>query len=664
VAFVRCVDICVCGDSPSLRNLSRPTRNFREPPFPSQPFFFFFFFFSFFFFLPVFFNGFFQFVHSSALRLASDDDDDEDDDEDDDDDEDEDAVPRRRRAGEPALFKKPLPIQSLATPMALSDDLLHDDEDEFDEPPDFTPDSSPARRFRRVLPPVVMPLHQQQLWWHRLNSAGDVSAPTSSPMSVRSSSVNPISQPPPPPPHQPQHSVGSSARACPPTPSPVRVAGEFRRPRANVIVTLTDAAEPSSDLLAAEENAIADRQALEQLTAAGHGHGGASTRLFAATLSDKRPPPSPRYRPPRSPAPVRRRAMSQAQPVLSNPFSPARRRAQTENSSQHSCEQAATSAAATTTTTTVLSGGAAALALGAAPSEPLSRYHSDFTEQGVLGTGVSSVVYKASNNTDGWVYAIKVKQGAAHGIPRQALNEMFALAALGSHVNVIRYYNAWIEEQCLYLQCEFCSGGSVEQRVAAGGVFSEPELCVLFRQMAGALAHIHAHELVHLDVKPENMFIATGGPAPVVDAGASVYKLGDLGLISAVSDVNSFEDGDSRYLPTELLNADATTSSVDLTRADVFSLGASIYELARRRPLPARDAEWHEIRRGNMTRPAHISAPLFELIVATMDARVARRPSAADLLQHRLLLTPSQRQIEELTARVRQLEQQLHHHAE
>jgi len=613
-------------------------------------------------FLPVFLTAFFffcQFVHSSALRLASDDDEDDNDDEDDDEDDeddDDDAAPRRRRAGEPALFKKPLPIQSLATPMALSDDLLHDDEDEFDEPPDFTPDSSPARRFRRV----PLPLHQQQLWWHRLNSAGDVSAPTSSPMSVRSSSVNPISQQPPlqiPP----QHSVGSSARACPPTPSPVRVAGEFRRPRAGVIVTLTDAAEPSSDLLAAEENAIADRQALEQLTAAGHGHGGASTRLFAATLSDKRPPPSPRYRAPRSPALVRRRAVSQAQPVLSNPFSPARRRAQTDNSSQHSCEQAATSST-TAAAVAAVSGGAVALALGAAPTEPLSRYHSDFTEQGVLGTGVSSVVYKASNNTDGWVYAIKVKQGAAHGIPRQALNEMFALAALGSHVNVIRYYNAWIEEQCLYLQCEFCSGGSVEQRVAAGGVFSEPELCVLFRQMAGALAHIHAHELVHLDVKPENMFIATGGPAPVVDAGASLYKLGDLGLISAVSDVSSFEDGDSRYLPTELLNADATASAVDLTRADVFSLGASIYELARRRPLPARDAEWHEIRRGNTTRPAHISAPLFELIVATMDARVARRPSAADLLQHRLLLTPSQRQIEELTARVRQLEQQLHHH--
>jgi hypothetical protein len=502
-------------------------------------------------------------------------------------------------------------------------------------------------------------------------------------------------------------------KTCPPTPSPARVLmrvprseTDFRRARANVfggggggggggaesLASLDDDAPNSSD-----ETALADRLAAEQLLASGSS---ASMRLFADNNSGKRPPPSPRYRaPPRSPVPMRRRAMSQAaQPVLVNPFSPDRRRHTVEtqtltlqaaavaalvaaHESRHSSSSplqpspddfstaatttigaaavaaaaASTTPATTATTTTTL----APLSLSGDSASPSSRYATDFTDLGVLGRGVSSIVFKASNNTDGWTYAIKVKHGGAHGVSKQSLNEMFALAALGSHVNVIRYYNAWIEQPRLYLQCEFCSGGSVQQRVNAGAQFSEAELCILFRQMASALVHIHAHNLVHLDVKPDNMFIAAGGPPPVVEAGASVYKLGDLGLINAASDKESFEDGDSRYLPNELLNADSTTTAVDLPRADVFSLGASIYELARRQPLPSRESEWHEIRRLEIARPPHISQALFDVLLAALRPEVALRPTASELLQHRLLLSPSQREIEDLTARVRQLENQL-----
>ena len=75
---------------------------------------------------------------------------------------------------------------------------------------------------------------------------------------------------------------------------------------------------------------------------------------------------------------------------------------------------------------------------------------------------------------------------------------VYRLAALGSHPNVIRYYNAWLEDGRLFIQTEYCEGGSVAQRVASGGIFDETELCVLFRQMANALEHIHSHQLVHL----------------------------------------------------------------------------------------------------------------------------------------------------------------------
>jgi hypothetical protein len=576
-------------------------------------------------------------------------------------------------------------IASLATPMSLPDA----DESDDDDDDEFTLSTSPmtmqaAQHRAHFLPYLAQPQHQ--LHKSPLRQRGYHGSAGASPV----------------------------VKTCPPTPSPVRMLArvprsetEFRRPRANVfgvgVTTAGVAAAAAADSVVAsldddapnssDETAIADRLAAEQLLAAGSS---ASVRLFYSDgPAGKQPPPSPRYRaPPRSPVPMRRRAMSQAQPVLVNPFSPDRRRhtvetltltrqaqdvaalvaahdaRQSSSSSPTDPQQqqqhlassppdesatATTAAAAVTTATST----AALAPLSHSGDAPLSRYASDFTEIGVLGRGVSSVVFKASNNTDGWTYAIKVKHGGAHGVSKQSLNEMFALAALGSHVNVIRYYNAWIEQPRLYLQCEFCSGGSVQQRVNAGAVFSEAELCTLFRQMASALVHIHAHNLVHLDVKPDNMFIAAGGPAPVVEAGASMYKLGDLGLINAASDKESFEDGDSRYLPCELLNADSTASAVDLPRADVFSLGASIYELARRQPLPSRDLEWHEIRRLDIARPPHISQALFDVLLSVLQPEVALRPTASELLQHRLLLSQAQRDIEDLTARVRHLENQL-----
>jgi wee1-like protein kinase len=108
----------------------------------------------------------------------------------------------------------------------------------------------------------------------------------------------------------------------------------------------------------------------------------------------------------------------------------------------------------------------------------------DFTELNLLGSGVTSSVYKCRNNVDGWLYAVKIKAGGQHRVPPSSLTEMFALAALGHHPHVIRYYNAWIEDVSLFLQCEYCPGGSVAQRVDAGAVFSESELCILFRQVS------------------------------------------------------------------------------------------------------------------------------------------------------------------------------------
>ena len=64
------------------------------------------------------------------------------------------------------------------------------------------------------------------------------------------------------------------------------------------------------------------------------------------------------------------------------------------------------------------------------------------------------------------------------------MKEAYALAALGTHDNVVRYYGAWIEEDQLYIKTEYCGGGSLSTLFNNGAVFSEEHLCDLLRQVA------------------------------------------------------------------------------------------------------------------------------------------------------------------------------------
>jgi len=78
---------------------------------------------------------------------------------------------------------------------------------------------------------------------------------------------------------------------------------------------------------------------------------------------------------------------------------------------------------------------------------------------------------------------------------------------------------------------------------------------------------MHSKGFAHLDIKPENVYITPCG----------VYKIGDFGLMAKAEGNQTLIEGDSRYLPLELLNNEIF--NINLTKADVFSLGISVLEL-------------------------------------------------------------------------------------
>ena len=126
------------------------------------------------------------------------------------------------------------------------------------------------------------------------------------------------------------------------------------------------------------------------------------------------------------------------------------------------------------------------------------------------------------------------------------------------------------------------------------------------------LKGLHALNVVHLDIKPDNIFVKGG-----------TFKIGDLGHAclaqmqtspvskpaSSSMDIDEYfeheeylssscgmqvDEGDAKYMARELLEDEYGA----LPKADIFSLGASAYEMCLGRDLPPNGAEWASIREG------------------------------------------------------------------
>lgn len=187
-----------------------------------------------------------------------------------------------------------------------------------------------------------------------------------------------------------------------------------------------------------------------------------------------------------------------------------------------------------------------------------------------------------------------------------------------------------MEEHRLYIQTELCTSTlATEIRQLSPALIPTERRYKFLREMCLALEFIHKHGMVHLDIKPENIFIKN-----------DQFKLGDFGLVSKVSE-HDVEEGDSRYMSMELLSGDHS----DLTKSDLFSLGITLYELCLGgiRHLPTNGPEWQSLRAGNFMSLANTPNEMQHMIKLMMNPNYAARPSAGELLKRPQLLSDEQK---------------------
>ena len=209
--------------------------------------------------------------------------------------------------------------------------------------------------------------------------------------------------------------------------------------------------------------------------------------------------------------------------------------------------------------------------------------------------------------------------------------------------HVITIFDFGEENGIPYLVTEFIEGETLADILARNKTIPWDVALYVLQQLTQALVAIHEHNLIHQDIKPENIFISDLGDV----------KLGDLGFSTSLKESENQIQGTPSYLPPELVSG----AAVDF-RSDLYSLGLVGYEmLVGENPFFAEEMQTVLNRIVNL-RPASSSAanseipfPVSEIIEKLIDKNPDNRFQAASELHKRFeqfnqnLETPVNKQI-------------------
>ncbi len=201
-----------------------------------------------------------------------------------------------------------------------------------------------------------------------------------------------------------------------------------------------------------------------------------------------------------------------------------------------------------------------------------------------LGKGAMATVYKARQISLDRIVAIKVLPKKMSDNPEfvdRFYKEGKAAARL-SHNNIVQAIDVGsTPDGYHYFVMEYIEGKTLYDIMqpppyGEGRSFSEAEALDVMIQMADALAHAHLRGLIHRDVKPKNIILTPQG----------VAKLTDLGLARATDDkVTAESEAGKAYGTPYYISPEQIRGEIDIDfRADIYSLGATMYHLVTGRP--------------------------------------------------------------------------------
>ncbi|MDX6678193.1 MAG: hypothetical protein QOE31_2245, partial [Solirubrobacteraceae bacterium] len=245
-----------------------------------------------------------------------------------------------------------------------------------------------------------------------------------------------------------------------------------------------------------------------------------------------------------------------------------------------------------------------------------------------LGRGATKEVYLAYDERLDREVALAIVVGASSDLARaRVTREAHVTGRLGDHPHVITVYDSGELDGLPYLVLRAMDGGSLADLLARERPPFD-ETIRLGGQIAAALAHAHAHDVIHRDVKPDNVWLSADGGAALGDFGIA-FQSGQERLTAEGVVV-----GTVRYMaPEQIRGRDIGTP------CDLYALGVTLYEMVTgRAPFTAADPTQVMAQHLSATPPAPSARvpavpPSLERLILELLAKdpAQRPPSAADV---------------------------------
>ncbi|CAI2364232.1 unnamed protein product [Moneuplotes crassus] len=253
----------------------------------------------------------------------------------------------------------------------------------------------------------------------------------------------------------------------------------------------------------------------------------------------------------------------------------------------------------------------------------------DFTMHEELGAGAYSKVNRVTRTDDKQEYALKrvFLSKLTDKEKENALNEVRILASISSE-NVVSYKEAFwaTSPSSLCIIMELANGGDlydmIKKHKKAKTFFSEEKIWDIFIQIVKGLKILHAHKVLHRDLKCANVFLNKDGTVKLGDL--NVSKVAKAGLVYT-------QTGTPYYASPEVWKDKPYNS-----KSDIWSLGVVLYEMCTLNP-PFTDTSMQGLCKKVMkgiypSLPSRYSKDLSTMIATLLNVSATKRPSCSQIL--------------------------------
>ena len=188
----------------------------------------------------------------------------------------------------------------------------------------------------------------------------------------------------------------------------------------------------------------------------------------------------------------------------------------------------------------------------------------------IIGVGGTAVVYKAKCHRLNRYVAVKIlkEEFASDQEFRRQFHEEAQAVAMLSHPNIVNIYDVSRSGNVDYIVMELIDGITLKEYLSRRGRLSPKEVTVFATQIARALEHAHDHNIIHRDIKPQNIMLLRDG----------TVKVADFGIAHFAARENTYSKGEAIGSVHYVSPEQARGSYVD-NRTDLYSLGVVMYEM-------------------------------------------------------------------------------------